>query len=443
MGVTLGRSATWGAQSRDCGPDVSRADGSPRPNGQPQGEHDRPPAPRFGVALFDNARDMSVGWACRHGDEPFRFGSVNELSNDTIWVTSLDWDEYRLRAQKLSHLRRYDYLRSSLSQIAADLGWRLQGRYAAECSRGLAQVLHQAMQISMALYGMDDPGSDLREDVLSEDLRRMLAPAPKAQQHLRSQLLSAFQAYSSPDWPPHYEDNTITLSLRFNRLEYAQKILSSPVPDDGWVFIGPEQAGTLSLDALLDPERPSLVEGVLDLGDVAPDSAALLAFGAQIQRRNGLRKWISQPEMLWLTRHAKVRVSSALVASSARQLPAAARLPAKMTGDPLFSLSYSAGLVAEAHWSALTQPAYNRGTRKNEVSSWGVWLRAVDRALSFGLAQRAHEAGMRVVGYGNGAVVVRFERGKLPQCLSFAMENGVAYPAFRPLFLEHGIEVME
>lgn len=395
--------------------------------------------PNFGVALFDNPRDMSSGWACRADEDPFHFNSVAELSNDTMWVTSLGWDEYTHRAKRLSHLRRIDFLRSSLTSIAADVGRRIMGVYAMESSQVLANILRQSMLIAIHTYQWESPSSDLREDVLSDDIRRVLPQAPKPQQHTRAALLSAHQPYSAPDWAPTYEPDTITLTMRYNRLDYARKVMTTLVPDDAWTYMPPEQACQMSIEELLNPERPALVEAAVELGDVNPDIATLIAFGAQTTRRSGLRKWISQPELAWLSRHARVRVSSALLSQGARPLPMAADLPARLTSDPLFPLSISAGLVAEAHWTAIASPIYNRQTRVSDVSSWAVWIRAADRALSFALALKAYEAGFRVHGYGNGSIVVRTTRNNLPACLAFADANEIAHPAFIPIFKEHGV----
>lgn len=395
--------------------------------------------PKFGVALFDNPRDMSAGWACRADESPFKFNSVSELSNDTMWVTSLAWEEYNYRAKKLNHLRRIDYLRTSLTAIAADLGRRLVGAYAMDSSAVLAKVLNQSMLIAIHTYRWDSPTSDLREDVLAKDILRILPPAPKPQQHTRAALMSAYQAYSTPDWAPMYEPDTITLTMRYNRLDYAQQITNTLVPDDAWTYVPPEQACRMNIDELLNPERPSLVEAVVELGDINPDISTLIAFGAGTTRRAGLRKWISQPELAWLSRHCKVRVSSALLSQGARPLPPGVVLPARLTSDPLFSLTISAGLVAEAHWTAIVSPVYNRALRNEDVSSWAVWLRAIDRSLSFSLALKAFEAGFRVTGYGNGSIVLKTTRSNLRACLKFADENNIAHPAFHQIFTEHGI----
>lgn len=395
--------------------------------------------PNFGVALFDNPRDMSSGWACRANESPFQFGGVSELSNDTLWVTSLDWNEYQQRAQKLSHLRRIDYLRSSLNSIAADLGVRITGAHAMEASSVLATVLNQSMLIAIHTYNWESPTSDLRGDVLSDDIRRILPYAPKPQPHTRAALTAAYQSYSVPDWSQKYVPDSVTLTMRFNRLDYAKRIMATLIPDDSWTYIPPDKACHMAIEDLLNPEKPTLVEAAVELGRIDPEIASLIAFGAQATSRNSLRKWISQPELSWLSRHAKVSVSSVLVSKSARPLSQNVSLPAKLISDPLFSLTISAGLVSESHWSAIATPQYSRILRANDTNSWAVWLRAADRAMSFALALKAHEFGLLVAGYGNGSIVVRVPRDSLRTCLAFADANDICHPAFHQIFAEHGI----
>jgi hypothetical protein len=115
------------------------------------------------------------------------------------------------------------------------------------------------------------------------------------------------------------------------------------------------------------------------------------------------------------------------------------QLPRFLTDDPLMSLSLSAGLLAESHWAAITQPVYNRQQRGEDISAWSVWLRAVDRSLTFNLALKAQQAGFRVQGYGNGSCQIRLQKMRLREALDFAEANGCSHPCFDPIFQEHGI----
>jgi hypothetical protein len=181
------------------------------------------------------------------------------------------------------------------------------------------------------------------------------------------------------------------------------------------------------------------VEAAVELGTIDPELAVLVAFGSSTAKRNGLRKWISQPEHAWLSRHARVQVTSVMRCRSAVPLPESVRLPQLLTADPLMSLSISAGLLAESHWAALTQGVYNRALRQEDVHAWAVWLRAADRAFTFALALKAQQAGFKVKGYGNGSVMLQLQKPRLREALAFAEDSGCSHPCFDPIFQEHGI----
>ncbi len=399
---------------------------------------------QFGVALFDNPAEMSSGWACRSGERPFSFSSPSELATDVIWVVSVNFGEYMLRAKKFVNLRRTDFLRSSLTTIAADLGRRITGGSAAETVGILADVVQQAVDIASQAYGWQSPMSHLREDMLAEDLRRFLTQPEKAPQHFKPMLMSAYQSYSKPDRPPFYEPESVMVTLRMPRLEYAQSILSSTYPESTFVYMTGASAQNLSIAELLNPEKPTLIEAAVELERIDPGLASLVAFGSSGTKRNGaVRKWISQAELIWLSRldGINIRVSSVLTSPKAKLIPESLRLPPKLTADPLYSLSISAGLVAECHWYALSNTYFNSTTKTNEVTPLAVWLRALDRALCFKLAHKVHQAGWVVTGYGNGSVTVQTPRARLPELVEFSAANGVAHPSFPGLFREMGVDL--
>jgi hypothetical protein len=424
---SLRHSAAAGAAALDPGRDPQEAATAQRAISMP----------RFGVALMDNEREMTTGWACASDGDPFYFTSITQLSNDTIWVTSCEWGEYQAKGRTLHNVRRLDYLRTSIQRIAADMGMRTDGHHGRFAVHALAQVVQNSVSACASLYGWTDPAAELKEDVLYEDIRRSIIQPPRSKPHVMPALAAAFQMSSSPQWPYAYEENTLSLTVRHNRMDYVQELLELPVPDEGWTSV--VSSNELSLEYLLDPERPALVEATVELGRSDPDVAALVAFGSHAGRRGALRRWISQPELAWLVKHAHVQIQSAIRCRSARFLPQAAKLPAALTVDPVHALSLSAGLVAESHFCALASETYNRQTRRKQIGAWGVWLRAYDRARSFDLALAALKAGFMPLSYGSGAVTVRLQKHRLPELLDFACEHKIAHPSFYPYFVEHGL----
>lgn len=410
--------------------------------------HDEEPVrgrlPRFGVALFDESRDS--GWACVQGSQPFRYRQPQDLSNDCIWVCSVSGTEFRSKWGGMHHLRSADYI-SKLHYLAGDYGLRVDGEgkfghLAQQACAQLAPTIHRAMVIASQVYGWSDPANRLRMDSLSEDIRKGLVEPPRAANHMRGALAAAYQSYSSPSWGGFRgEQNSILLTLRYNRLDYARRLLCTLVPDGAWTKHGDEGGRTnLPLRDFLDPDTPCLVHATVEFTGQDQELASLCAFGSQ-PSRSVLRSWISQPELMWLSQHAHVHVTAAYTVESGKPLPWNVQLPELLVSDPLFSLSIPAGLVAEAHWKALATPVYNARAKgeKKDYSAWSVWLRAWDRAYSFQLALAAHKQGYLVNGYGNGSVVVRCPSERLPHLLDFCQENDIAHPAFQSIFREHGL----
>lgn len=406
----------------------------------------QPRMPKFGVALFENASEKAGGWASVAGGEEIYFRSTTDLPNDNIWITSVESDGFSsLMSQH--HLRASDYFKSKLKGIAADFGFGLTGADARKACRSLSEIANRVALTAAQVYKWDDPIEYFRQGTLADDIRVNLPRPNGIMPSMVNPLGSAFQPYSSPDCKS-FEDNSIIVTLRFNRLSYAKKILSTPVPDGSWRYMGAEESSSFrySLDQALNPEIPCLVEATIELRETDEDIANLVAFGKMpsdgYKKKPVLRNWISQPELMWLSRFAKVKISRVYFASGARPLPESVMLPSVMTIDPLWELSVSAGIVAESHWNGLASKIVKYGQRdpKNKnapqrVSTvWATWLRAADRAYCFEAALRLFKGGFSIFGYGSGAVIVRVARPRLHELVDLAMEMGFAHPCFRELF---------
>lgn len=400
-----------------------------------------PRMPKFGVLIFDNPRDPVDGWGCQSDGEAFRFRQPSDLINDCVWVANVDGFEYSRRFAKMHHMRPADFLRSNLKHISADLGLCIdgEGRYGGHVTTAapkLANVIHKAILYAAQAYGWEDPSQVLKSDSLHEDIRRSMVIPPVLRGFMRGPMSAAYQSYSSPGMASYYEPDTITVTLRYNRLSYAKKIMLTEVPAGTWSFADQP----LDLKIALDPSTPCLVEASVEMGGIDPEISSLISFGAAPGRRGPLRSWITQRELMWLSQFAKVQVVRAYRASHSTLLPERLQLPHALVSDPTFEYSISAGLVAESHWTAIANPVFNaKSLDKRDVSQWGAWLRAADRAMSFELALKAHKAGFFVFGYGNGSVVLRLRRDRLEELLEFAMENDIAHPVFRQIFEQNGI----
>lgn len=421
------------------------ATGSAQP--EPAFDPEKVVLPRFGVALFDESR--SSGWACLPGknDEPFRFRTPEDLKNDCVWICSAEGMDFTQSWGRMHHMRPANYI-SKLTHIAADIGVRTegQGRFGASAQRAskdLASLIHRSVVYAAQAYQWQEPMARLRQSVFADDLRVWLndtCPPPPMRSDMRAAVESAHQSYSAPVYGySTFEPGNLTVTIRPNRLDYARRIMATPMPDGNWNYIDSSSAGGLREEDLKDPERPSLMMATVEFSGHDVEKAALCAYGAQISSKSRtLRTWLTQTEMAWLGQYAEIRVGAAFISEHRRLLPEKLLLPDAML-DPLCSPSISVGMVAEAHWKALVTEVYKPALRKREVSMWGLWLRAADRAMSFDLARRVQDAGFTVLSYGNGQVVLNCKRDKLYDLMAFCMQNDVAHPNFRGILMENGL----
>jgi len=236
-------------------------------------------------------------------------------------------------------------------------------------------------------------------------------------------LRGAYQSWSSPQMQQKmmYDRGSRMIYFRRNRLQHALDIMRTPLPANGWSI------ASNSLDSLLDPGQPTLVEVAIEWRHADAELVSLIAFGADASNTL-IRRWVSQIELAWLLQYARITVLSAYAANAAAPLPAQLQLPNVIAGDPVYQLSIPHGLVAEAHWAGLARPAYNRQKRVSEITATSVWYRAMDRAISFQMALAAKQLGGNVTGYGSGGVQVRLENLSVQQLLEVSDAVGASHP---------------
>ena len=268
---------------------------------------------------------------------------------------------------------------------------------------------------------------------MSQDIVKMLpkapAPAASARDHLVRALTQSHQQDSVPDWPhTTFEPESVFVTLRYNRLNYANALLNCPVPKgQAWTYEKDVKDSPETLEYCM--QHPSLVKASVEFDNVSSEHAALVAFGQAGARRNLMRQWISQPELVWLRRFARITITSAWVDHSGyTKVAAAARLPELFTVHPEACLSYSAGLIAANHLEAIASCQWSKKYKIDESNVWATWIRAYDRANMFALALKAHEAGFHVERYGSGSLKLRVSPEQLDQLARFKAEHGFMYP---------------
>lgn len=390
---------------------------------------------KFGLALFHNDSNPTNGVALLHGDRIRTFESRTALPSHGIWISTA------VNGAVAQNFRPKDYLRSTLDALSDDVGVMLRDVVVGvPC---MAKLLDEISHILAACHKWDDPQVAWSKPTLAEVLRDSYPRTPDPKPGIVAPLRDAFQSYSAvPDRVVIKEGAgpQRQYTLRHNRLEYAQFLLSQPVPDPTAEWYA---ADFQNVEEILSCGLPTLVEVALEFDPPTAanplDYSRLCAFGSTMSGRRSpgvVRRWVSTPEMVWLSKHAHVHVQQVLACSvAARPIDPAWKLPPALMSDPLLCMSIAAGVVAEAHWVGLTMKRLRKREHSGASSKFeefyspmAVWLKAYDRAYGFFMAKQAALMGYEVVGYGYGAITIQADKNEPSRLLDLADRLGVCHP---------------
>lgn len=389
-----------------------------------------------GIVLHDNRNTLAEGWAFLPHREPFRVRGLFDLPNDAMWISSGDFQDFRKLGQaQLHHVRRTGYLGLKLSEIAQDFGIRIDGHHALEGGKALVIYVQHAVRMAVEVYNLDDPTRNLQDDTLVATIGKALPPAAPSKDMLLQKLAAAYQSWSSNYTP--FMDNSVRVRLRFNRMPYAEWLLSNPVPDAGWSH-ALSDVGFDHEAVMAGTFPPTLIQAVVEFDGVPAEVAALIAYGIGASRQRAKRTWMTDVEYRWVSRHARVHVKSYLVSSTCQALPTGCQLPQGLAQDRLIKAMPASGIVSYIHCQALMSAKYSRVTGENEYDVHSTWLRAHDRAVCFEAAYRLQQARFRVSGYGNGSVIVNVDKDNLVGLEQAAIAMDFTMPRFNALLQEFG-----
>jgi hypothetical protein len=413
-----------------------------RPKADAEATTNQVAAPTVGLCLYANAKEPAEGgWACVDGGIPFSIQKPADLPSNVLWITSADYSEFRIQGHRNVHnLRQPTYFRTDLKQMATDLGLEIDGANAAQSIVPLSQVVARIARVAHGAYKWRT--APFSEDNLADSIKASMPPDIPPARHMVSALNAAFQRNSKALYNRYLQDS-FSMTLRTNRMQHAQRVLNTPIPDDAWEELPGHvlpASNRERLQMVLDADRPVLAEVTVDVSDTDSNEANLTAFGSQMGARMPLRRWMAHPELIWLSEFARINIHSIYISATYRPLSESMRLPAGLVDDPYMAMSYSAGIVAENHLQALSSSYWNAMTKQYEVTARGVWLRAVDRAESFLLARRVLAAGFDVFGYTMGSVTAKVRRIDLMQFGEFVLREGLITPSLDLIMKHYGDE---
>lgn len=384
-----------------------------------------------GVVLFDRPEAPTSGWACCspiHQDTAERIQYATDLPTDCVWVTNLDHPQFAQAGFLHSgNLRKMTFLRSNLRQITAELG--LESEPPEVAASALARIMWRCVLLA-GRVGMP-AATGIAGESLAHALRdSVLQPQlPPNTQELAVALRSALQVDSSCAAAPRGSSIAI---VRRNRPQHVADLLQTAVPQGAWRFFGESELPINMRQRVIwatDTAKPSLVRA--RVSRVRPEYGELHAFGVSFNANMAVRQWISQPELLWLSEIAEVQITAAYQCEAYSTIPLTQVAQAAIEDDfglpgSLVHLSSSVGLFLDSLTTALMLDTRSKArVYAPVVHPSAVWIRAVDRALSFAAAVKMSKMGALVLGYGNGAVRVAVEHGGADGVLRQAASAGL------------------
>ena len=356
----------------------------------------------FGVLLFDD--DLpTAGWAAEGGNA-YRFTRIDEISDEVLWWSNLSVVGYAKLLGAYQHIKPIGYLPTDLSALQNELGLVRPYKTQQAAATTLSEIFARVMRTANDAYGVCETPDFASFTKLADPLTLQLAGVDKpiggdidAAMRLAHENITFCIAKS--------EKHSYAYRFRRPRIEHALDVLRVPIPTGDWRFHNDDSIPRQRRVAfLVDLRQPVLAHGYYDQVDAA--FAEVVNYGASVKSD---RQFICQPDLLVLSRFAKVAVSGAFVAETYTNLTT--RLPLELA-RPVGPLSISIGLLTEACLVALMQrsPPRTQSAIKDAhrlTTPRSVWLTAADRFHCMSAALQFHTFGFTVTNYGAGQVTVQ------------------------------------
>lgn len=374
-----------------------------------------------GAVVFDDEKRPGSGWASVRGKTAYRIRGTGDLATDVFWWTNLPAGTFMVYGGlPTTRMKRNDYLRPNMGQLHAELGLLASRMPAARIVEITSEIFERVMRLAQQHYGLPRPHDlALADDLYSHIIKEDRSITPEIDEALRQ----AYQSYVQCEtkMPMHSK----MVIFRRPRIAHALDVLSTPVPGDQWEFLDesklpPEHK---RLDWLVSQDRPALVRASIKRVD--HEVAQIISFGGGSKEQ---RNWMSHPELLTLSKFAKIKIDAAFLGTEYVPHPVYKDM---FTGGQMGPLSTSVGILAENYMVALSTPhSFRRFSKSTEkvTAPRAAWYAASDRFHMLMPALMMHGSGFVVRGYGRGMVILGVQRGALQEARACASAAGLLAP---------------
>lgn len=354
-----------------------------------------------GVAFFDDHANSRSGggWMSVAGGRAVRFNGFPDLDPQILWITDMEYMDFTDQGLgRSANLRNASFFKTSLAMMTNDFG--MYDASIPEMAEAISSVSFNIIELTRESFpGIrfvhslpDSIYQYLRINDERDDAASLYQP------HFQSAFQENSQVAGS-GWTPGGQ----LIKLSMNKVDFAEEVLSYPYPSGAWR----DEISSMSAEEFIDLKVPAIAAAKIDLsGADVPD---LLAFGVQISGTALIREWLTQPEAAMLLKSgAKIRISNIIRGTTGGE---DIELPMILTSNPLIRTSYSAGIVAECFLHAVTSKRRLRNPGKNSRNQYfyparAIYLKSIDRMISFGLAKQMADRNYIVKNYGMGSVSI-------------------------------------
>lgn len=382
----------------------------------------------FGAVMFDlhdvNGQEKPLpgsGWCSIEGQESTRIQNIEELDKEVIWLSNLSKSVlWSTGTVKYNNIKASSYLSTKVGDLMKELNIRPSavGVSISVATEIIAQIFFKVMLHAKNFYEIDDfKGKDLAEILCNKIVPKDRNISDNVDEAMSRSYLDI---YKDNNYKYNY-DKYIYAKLRKPRLSHLTSIFDTAMPrwDEDWELYGEKELPIQEqrIKYLFELDKPFVAkveilsykenakvnyENIIGLGENAGDNGKIR-----------IRNWVSNSELLFLSKVANLKITHAFVAGGYQKVSDLCELP---YSGSLSDFSISLGLLSESLFNGLSQKSYNpKYKNKALVSPRAVWLRSADRYECFKSVLLLSSWDFKVVTYGSGAIELEIPKDNLSQ----------------------------
>jgi hypothetical protein len=381
----------------------------------------------YGVCLFDDSKIPGDGWAARPNEPAIRISGIHDLAHDLNWVTNLDYGSFMANGLgAMRHICQSQYFRESVDSLLGDYALGENHEVAAAF---LADHFNGTAIFGHSLMGIDPLKVRNNYRYAQHIVNQLNIPLLKqssrgiTQEHSDLICESATQANQAM---VGNMKGLLSVHGYFPRLLYFRWLLRQLVPISlDWKKekfareeIGYKDGKLVGKNLLLELSRVSEESKVALFFRIAIYSQhkEYSTFGSFGVGKKESREWVTLPELLNLSRYARIQVKEtySLPGGYLRDY-----IDCLAVLENIPDVSISMGLFMQNLAAAVMAPVNKKET------AIGAYLRAYDRVGCFTAAEQLYMLGVMPGSFSMGRIVTKVTPDDVIKAKSAMASRGI------------------